>query len=77
MPQLSEHVGTIADRFFGAPSQALAVAGITGTNGKTTCAYLLAQALGALRPARRLHAARSAPACPARSQPGTHTTAMR
>jgi UDP-N-acetylmuramoyl-L-alanyl-D-glutamate--2,6-diaminopimelate ligase len=45
VPQLSQHVGTIADRFFGAPSQALTVAGITGTNGKTTCAWLLAQAL--------------------------------
>jgi UDP-N-acetylmuramoyl-L-alanyl-D-glutamate--2,6-diaminopimelate ligase len=43
--QLSRHVGTIADRFFGAPSQALDIAGITGTNGKTTCAYLLSQAL--------------------------------
>ncbi len=42
---LSRHVGTIADRFFGAPAQALTVAGITGTNGKTTCAWLLAQAL--------------------------------
>ena len=43
--QLSRHVGAIADRFFGQPSQALRVAGITGTNGKTTCAWLLAQAL--------------------------------
>ena len=45
VPQLSQHVGTIADRFFGAPSAALTVVGITGTNGKTTCAWLLAQAL--------------------------------
>ena len=45
VPHLSQHVGTIADRFFGAPSQSLTVAGITGTNGKTTCAWLLAQAL--------------------------------
>src|SRR5687768_12315832 len=44
---LREHVSTIADRFFGAPSRGLSVAGITGTNGKTTCAYLLAQALEA------------------------------
>src|SRR5579885_1114082 len=46
VPQLSRHAGVIADRFFGRPSQALRVAGITGTNGKTTCAWLLAQALG-------------------------------
>jgi len=42
--QLRSHASTIADRFFGAPSRSLSVAGITGTNGKTTCAYLLAQA---------------------------------
>jgi UDP-N-acetylmuramoyl-L-alanyl-D-glutamate--2,6-diaminopimelate ligase len=46
VPHLSRHVGTIADRFFAEPSQAVTVAGITGTNGKTTCAWLLAQALG-------------------------------
>jgi len=45
VPQLSQHVGTIADRFFGSPSQVLDVAGFTGTNGKTTCTYLLSQAL--------------------------------
>ena len=45
VPQLSQRASSIADRFFGAPSQALTVAGITGTNGKTTCAWLLAQAL--------------------------------
>jgi len=45
VPQLSQRASLIADRFFGAPSQALTVAGITGTNGKTTCAWLLAQAL--------------------------------
>ena len=49
---LSAHAGAIADRFFGAPSAQLTVAGITGTNGKTTCAWLLAQALEAAgRPA--------------------------
>ncbi|HEY7889996.1 MAG TPA: UDP-N-acetylmuramoyl-L-alanyl-D-glutamate--2,6-diaminopimelate ligase [Steroidobacteraceae bacterium] len=45
VPQLSRRVGVIADRFFGRPSQELTVAGVTGTNGKTTCAWLLAQAL--------------------------------
>ncbi len=42
---LRERASEIAGRFFGEPSAHLAVAGITGTNGKTTCAYLLAQAL--------------------------------
>jgi UDP-N-acetylmuramoyl-L-alanyl-D-glutamate--2,6-diaminopimelate ligase len=45
VPELSRRAGAIADRFFGQPSQALTVIGITGTNGKTTCAWLLAQAL--------------------------------
>jgi UDP-N-acetylmuramoyl-L-alanyl-D-glutamate--2,6-diaminopimelate ligase len=45
VPQLSQRASGIADRFFGAPSQALRMAAITGTNGKTTCAWLLAQAL--------------------------------
>jgi len=47
VPELSRHVGTIADRFFGSPSAALVVSGVTGTNGKTTTAFLLAQALEA------------------------------
>jgi UDP-N-acetylmuramoyl-L-alanyl-D-glutamate--2,6-diaminopimelate ligase len=45
VPLLSQRASLIADRFFGAPSQSLTMAGITGTNGKTTCAWLLAQAL--------------------------------
>jgi UDP-N-acetylmuramoyl-L-alanyl-D-glutamate--2,6-diaminopimelate ligase len=45
VPDLARHAGTLADRFFGEPSASLDVIGVTGTNGKTTCAYLLAQAL--------------------------------
>lgn len=45
VPDLRAHLGVIADRFFGEPSQALHVVGVTGTNGKTTCAWLIAQAL--------------------------------
>lgn len=48
LPRLAAEAGTIADRFFESPSQRLAVAGFTGTNGKTTCAYLTAQALAKL-----------------------------
>ncbi len=42
---LSHLLGRIADRFFQWPSQHLRICGFTGTNGKTTCAYLLAQSL--------------------------------
>jgi UDP-N-acetylmuramoyl-L-alanyl-D-glutamate--2,6-diaminopimelate ligase len=45
IPGLKGLVGRIADRFFNWPSSQMRITGITGTNGKTTCAYLLAQCL--------------------------------
>jgi UDP-N-acetylmuramoyl-L-alanyl-D-glutamate--2,6-diaminopimelate ligase len=45
---LSRRVGEIAARFFGHPSRALHAVGITGTDGKTSTAWLIAQALDAL-----------------------------
>ncbi len=42
---LGQKLGFIADRFYGSPSRRLVVVGVTGTNGKTTCTQLLAQAL--------------------------------
>ncbi|HEX3948347.1 MAG TPA: UDP-N-acetylmuramoyl-L-alanyl-D-glutamate--2,6-diaminopimelate ligase [Steroidobacteraceae bacterium] len=45
VPNLKSLVGRIADRFFNWPSSQLRITGITGTNGKTTSAYLLAQCL--------------------------------
>ncbi len=41
---LRHQAGAIADRFFRTPSAELCVAAFTGTNGKTTSAFLLAQA---------------------------------
>lgn len=43
--ELDRHLGTIAAKFYLYPSRQLDVIGITGTNGKTTCSQLLAQAL--------------------------------
>ncbi len=40
--------GTVADGFFGAPSAALDIVASTGTNGKTSTAWWVAQALHAL-----------------------------
>jgi UDP-N-acetylmuramoyl-L-alanyl-D-glutamate--2,6-diaminopimelate ligase len=45
IPDLTRKLGEIADRFFDAPSKTLRIAAITGTNGKTTTAYMLASAL--------------------------------
>jgi len=42
---LRQALGTIASRLYEAPSQKLMVIGVTGTNGKTTCTQLLAQAI--------------------------------
>jgi len=42
---LVQHVGEIANRFYGRPSDTVRVIGITGTNGKTTVAWLIAQCL--------------------------------
>ena len=43
VPGLKEMLGNIADRFFDSPSAAVDVVGVTGTNGKTTVAWLLAE----------------------------------
>jgi UDP-N-acetylmuramoyl-L-alanyl-D-glutamate--2,6-diaminopimelate ligase len=42
---LSKRLGEIANRFYGYPSKAMHVFGVTGTNGKTTVAWLIAQCL--------------------------------
>lgn len=49
VPGLKRMVGRIADRFFGWPSSNMRIVGITGTNGKTTSAYLLTQCLQRLK----------------------------
>ena len=45
VPDLAAGQGLIAARFYGEPSQALTVIGITGTNGKTSVSHFLAQCL--------------------------------
>ena len=45
VPGLRQRQGELADRFYGAPSTALSVTGITGTNGKTSTVQLIAEAL--------------------------------
>ncbi|MCW4454202.1 UDP-N-acetylmuramoyl-L-alanyl-D-glutamate--2,6-diaminopimelate ligase [Flavobacterium sp. MXW15] len=44
VPGLRARMGAMADQFHGHPSQAMTMAGVTGTNGKTSTVQLLAQA---------------------------------
>jgi UDP-N-acetylmuramoyl-L-alanyl-D-glutamate--2,6-diaminopimelate ligase len=48
VPYLCGRLGALANRFFDAPSDAIAVLGVTGTNGKSTVAWLLARCLTSL-----------------------------
>ena len=43
-------MGPMASAFFGDPSGALTLVGVTGTNGKTTTVTLARHVLGALEP---------------------------
>ncbi len=43
VPGLARRLGEIANRFYDRPSETLQVFGVTGTNGKTTVAWLAAQ----------------------------------
>lgn len=46
---LEVHLGEIANRWFDFPSRHIRVTGVTGTNGKTTVAYLIRQCLDLLQ----------------------------
>ncbi len=48
VPGLTKSLGELANSFFATPSAALSITGITGTNGKTTVAWLAVQAFEAL-----------------------------
>lgn len=50
VPDLRQVAGLIADRFFGAPSASVKVTGVTGTNGKTSTAFFVAQAVEFMGP---------------------------
>ena len=46
VPGLKQQAGVLAHEFYGRPSEALWVCGVTGTNGKTSCSQWIAAALG-------------------------------
>ena len=43
VPGLGDKLGELASRFYSAPSEQMTIAGVTGTNGKTSVAHFLAQ----------------------------------
>ncbi|MGB2874230.1 MAG: UDP-N-acetylmuramoyl-L-alanyl-D-glutamate--2,6-diaminopimelate ligase [Gaiellaceae bacterium] len=49
VPDSRRAMAAAADEFFGRPSEELQIAGVTGTNGKTTTAFLLYSILAAAR----------------------------
>ncbi len=53
LPQLKERTGLVADAYYEQPTQTLRVMAVTGTNGKTSTACWLAQALAHPAIARR------------------------
>lgn len=73
VPDLRAGLGSMANRFYRAPSRDIAVIGVTGTNGKTSTVQLLAQALD-----RGAHPAASIGTLgvgrPGALQPGERTT---
>ncbi|RRJ85349.1 UDP-N-acetylmuramoyl-L-alanyl-D-glutamate--2,6-diaminopimelate ligase [Aestuariirhabdus litorea] len=48
LPSLAQQAGSIVSAFYGNPSHALNIYGVTGTNGKTSCSHYLAQILESL-----------------------------
>jgi len=48
VPSVREAIGPVSSAVFGHPSRAMSVVGVTGTNGKTTSAFMLERAFKAL-----------------------------
>jgi UDP-N-acetylmuramoyl-L-alanyl-D-glutamate--2,6-diaminopimelate ligase len=73
VPALRSRLGAIADRCYGSPSARLSIAGVTGTNGKSTCAWLLAEAASRLE-CRTAYVGTLGAGFPPSLAPGSHTT---
>ena len=72
LPGLRRHAGDIAARFFGQTAHAMRVVGVTGTNGKTSVAHFIAEALSTRVPTAVLGTVGNG--FPGELQMSTHTT---
>lgn len=72
VPGLRRQAGEIAARFFGQAAMAMRIAGVTGTNGKTSVAHFLAQALGSRVPTGVIGTVGNG--FPNKLEPASHTT---
>jgi len=73
MDDVRGNLGHIADRIYGHPSHRLWVAGVTGTNGKTSCSHWIAQSL-CRRNRRTAIIGTLGTGFPGALAPATHTT---
>ena len=72
VPGLRRQAGEIAARFFGQAAQSMRIIGVTGTNGKTSVASFLSQALSTRVPTAILGTVGNG--FPGELEPSTHTT---
>lgn len=72
VPGLRRQAGEIAARFFGQAAQSMRIVGVTGTNGKTSVASFLAQALSTRVPTAMVGTIGNG--FPGDLKPSTHTT---
>lgn len=74
VPSLRKHLGALAGRFYSTGNAALFMAGVTGTDGKTSVSHFLAEALNAEAPGRAAVIGTLGIGAPGSLQAGTHTT---
>ena len=74
VPNLQRVLGPIASRFYREPSRHLPVTGITGTDGKTSCAHFIAQALSDAEQGPCGIMGTLGVGCYGATRPATHTT---
>lgn len=70
---LADVAGDVISRYYHSPSETMAVIGVTGTNGKTSCCHFIAQALNLLGE-KTAYIGTIGTGFPEELEPSTHTT---